>query len=314
VVNDLDPGERGIAMVFQNYALYPHMSVADNIAFGLRRLKVPEADIRRRVAEVANTLSLEQYLSRRPAELSGGQQQRVAIARAMIKTPEVFLFDEPLSNLDAKLRNHMRVEIARLHQSLKTTTVYVTHDQHEAMTLADRIVLLKDGRIEQIGTPQEIFERPLSRFVAGFIGTPAMNFLDLRVRQRPQGLELVGPQGVLQLPASRFAVGSREQATVGVRPAHLRLCLEGSPFSLRGNVELVEYLGHDVMVTLDCAGTAVCAMVPVAQRPQVGEAVSFTVSAEHVHLFDPDTGQSLHAASTASGTPVQLYSPRSNAA
>jgi multiple sugar transport system ATP-binding protein len=148
VVNDLDPGERGIAMVFQNYALYPHMTVADNIAFGLRRIKVPESQIRERIGQVAGMLGLEPYLQRRPAELSGGQQQRVAIARAMIKTPKVFLFDEPLSNLDAKLRNHMRVEIARLHQSLKTTTVYVTHDQHEAMTLADRIVLLKDGRIE----------------------------------------------------------------------------------------------------------------------------------------------------------------------
>jgi multiple sugar transport system ATP-binding protein len=314
VVNDLDPGERGIAMVFQNYALYPHMTVADNIAFGLRRLKVPEAEIRRRVGEVSATLGLDPYLTRRPAELSGGQQQRVAIARAMIKTPQVFLFDEPLSNLDAKLRNHMRVEIARLHQSLKTTTVYVTHDQHEAMTLADRIVLLKDGNIEQIGSPQQIFEQPRSRFVAGFIGTPAMNFLEMQVRPRPGGVELAGPQGAVHVPASRFSIGSRDRVTVGLRPVHLKPCLEGTPGCLRGKVDLVEYLGHDVMVTVDCAGAPVCAVLPVGQRPQIGEPLSFTVAAEHVHLFDAETGQSLFIADAANGTPVQLYAPHPNAA
>jgi len=314
LVNDVDPGERGIAMVFQNYALYPHMSVADNIAFGLRRQKVPEADIQRRIAEVSATLGLDPYLKRRPTELSGGQQQRVAIARAMIKTPKVFLFDEPLSNLDAKLRNHMRVEIARLHQSLKTTTVYVTHDQHEAMTLADRIVLLKDGNIEQIGSPQEIFERPRTRFVAGFIGTPAMNFLDMRLRSRPGGMELGSAQGTIQVGASRFSLGTREAVTVGMRPVHMKLCADGAPSSLRGRVDLVEYMGHDVMVTIDCAGAQVCAVVPVTQRPQVGENLSFTVPGDNVHLFDKDTGQSLFIAPASNGTPMQMVSPQSNAA
>ncbi|TIT86999.1 MAG: ATP-binding cassette domain-containing protein, partial [Mesorhizobium sp.] len=192
VVNDLEPGDRGIAMVFQNYALYPHMTIFDNIAFGLKRQKVPAGQIKKRVEAVSGTLGLEPYLGRKPTELSGGQQQRVAIARAMIKTPKVFLFDEPLSNLDAKLRNHMRVEIARLHQSLKTTTVYVTHDQLEAMTLADRIVLLKDGVIEQIGSPAEIYRQPKNMFVAGFIGTPNMNFVEVTVGRAKSGWTLNG--------------------------------------------------------------------------------------------------------------------------
>ena len=181
VVNELPPRERNIAMVFQSYALYPHMSVRENITFGLKRMKIGASEIERRVEAAAVTLGLEPFLDRKSTALSGGQQQRVAIARAIVKTPGVFLFDEPLSNLDAKLRNHMRVEIARLHQRLKTTTVYVTHDQLEAMTLADRIVLLRNGLIEQVGSPREIFDRPNSQFVAAFIGTPAMNFFDVDV-------------------------------------------------------------------------------------------------------------------------------------
>ena len=183
VVNDLELRDRGIARVFQNYALYPHMTIRDNIAFGLRRLKISEAEIDRRIGEVVAMLGLQPVIARKPTELSGGQQQRVAIARAMIKTPSVFLFDEPLSNLDAKLRAQMRFEIARLHKSLKTTTVYVTHDQMEAMTLADRIALLNAGRIEQVGSPEKIYELPASLFVAGFIGTPAMNLLPMTMRQ-----------------------------------------------------------------------------------------------------------------------------------
>jgi len=315
VVNELEPGERGIAMVFQNYALYPHMTVADNIAFGLRRAKVPADEIARRMAEVCATLGLEPYLARRPAELSGGQQQRVAIARAMIKTPRVFLFDEPLSNLDAKLRNRMRVEIARLHQALRTTTVYVTHDQHEAMTLADRIVLLKEGCIEQIGSPQEIFERPRTRFVAGFIGTPAMNFLDLRVQATPPlGLELSGVAGALRLSGARFALGGREDVVLGVRPGHLKPCRDDGAACLRGTVDLVEYLGHDVLVTLDCAGTPLCAVLPVAQRPRVGDALAFAVPEEHVHLFDPASGLSLASAAQSAALPLPLPAQRLNAA
>jgi multiple sugar transport system ATP-binding protein len=314
LVNDLDPGERGIAMVFQNYALYPHMSVADNIAFGLRRMKVPQGEIQRRVADVSAMLGLEKFLARRPNELSGGQQQRVAIARAMIKTPKVFLFDEPLSNLDAKLRHHMRVEIARLHQSLKTTTVYVTHDQHEAMTLADRIVLLKDGLIEQVGTPQEIFERPQSRFVAGFVGTPAMNFVNMAIHLRSGTTELISKHGTLQVASSRFLVNGRSEVAVGIRPVHLKICAENHPHSLRGVVDLVEYMGHEVMVSLDCAGTPVCAVVPVGQRPQVGQVLSLSVSEDHVHGFSLETGQSLLAPRAANSEPLQLYPARTNVA
>ena len=209
-MNDRDPGDRGIAMVFQNYALYPHMSVRDNITFGLERAGIGKSAIDQRLAPVVDALGLGVYLARKPTELSGGQQQRVAIARAMIKTPEVFLFDEPLSNLDAKLRGSLRVEIARLHRDLKTTSIYVTHDQLEAMTLADRIVLMKDGRIEQMGTPEEIYQTPRTIFAAGFIGTPNMNFLQLQITPEGVGDDLV-----------KFAApaGLRSgEVTVGIRP------------------------------------------------------------------------------------------------
>ena len=297
LANDLSARERGIAMVFQNYALYPHMTVADNIAFGLRRMKLPEEQIRRRVAEVANTLGLESYLQRKPAELSGGQQQRVAIARAMSKTPKLFLFDEPLSNLDAKLRNHMRVEVARLHQALKTTTIYVTHDQHEAMTLADRIVLLRDGRIEQIGSPREIFERPRTKFSAGFIGTPPMNFLEMAVRPCHGGFELMNANATLRISAGRFSLAGAERVTVGLRPAHLVLVPAASrgpqDNQLIGVVELVEYLGNEVFVTLNHGGGELGALLPVRQCPGVGERLSLAVNEEDVHLFDLHSGISL---------------------
>ena len=294
VVNDLPPGDRGIAMVFQNYALYPHMSVYDNVAFGLRRLKISEEEIKRRIADVAGTLGLNPYLQRKPTELSGGQQQRVAIARAMIKTPKVFLFDEPLSNLDAKLRNHMRIEIARLHQNLKTTTIYVTHDQHEAMTLADRIVLLKDGLIEQIGTPREIFERPRTKYVAGFIGTPPMNLMDMAVKDRDDHFEISGPSGMVTVSAHRFDLRGRDRVTLGVRPSHMSLSApneKGTGFN--GNVELVEYLGNEVLVNLDCGGIEMGAMVPSNVAPQLQDRMTFSVQEEHLHMFDISTGQTL---------------------
>ena len=294
VVTDLPPRDRGIAMVFQNYALYPHMSVYDNIAFGLKRLKTPPQEIDRRVREVGNTLGLEPYLQRKPAELSGGQQQRVAIARAMIKTPKVFLFDEPLSNLDAKLRNHMRLEIARLHQSLKTTTVYVTHDQHEAMTLADRIVLLREGRIEQVGTPREIFERPRTRYVAGFIGTPPMNLFDMSVRRHADGYELFGDCGTVSVGASRFDLAHCDRVTLGVRPGHLERVPEASGDRVfSGVVELVEYLGNEALVSFSRAGVEIGAIVSSDQCPQLGDRVSFSAPEQHLHLFDLDSGRTL---------------------
>ena len=293
VVNDLDPGDRGIAMVFQNYALYPHMTIFDNIAFGLRRQKVPAADIRKRVEAVSGTLGLEPYLGRKPAELSGGQQQRVAIARAMIKTPKVFLFDEPLSNLDAKLRNHMRVEIARLHQSLKTTAVYVTHDQLEAMTLADRIVLLKDGVIEQIGSPAEIYRRPANTFVAGFIGTPNMNFIDVTVGRAANGWTLTGAGTVLSMGGSGFHLQQGDRAVLGIRPPDLKTADTGATGILQGTADLIEFHGNDALVTFGSGGKEISALVPARECPALRAPVRYTFDEESIHLFDATSGASL---------------------
>ncbi|MBZ9795446.1 ABC transporter ATP-binding protein [Mesorhizobium sp. ES1-4] len=293
VVNDLDPGDRGIAMVFQNYALYPHMTIFDNIAFGLRRQKVPAPEIRKRVEAVSRTLGLEPYLGRKPAALSGGQQQRVAIARAMIKTPKVFLFDEPLSNLDAKLRNHMRIEIARLHQSLKTTTVYVTHDQLEAMTLADRIVLLKDGIIEQIGSPAVIYEHPANLFVAGFIGTPNMNFVDVAVGRKDDRWSLTGAGTVFSIDGSRFGLRGVSRAVLGIRPPDLKTAGAGATGILQGTADLIEFHGNDALVTFGSGGKEISALVPARECPVLHAAVRYTFDEDAIHLFDAMSGASL---------------------
>ncbi|RUU51635.1 sn-glycerol-3-phosphate ABC transporter ATP-binding protein UgpC [Mesorhizobium sp. M2C.T.Ca.TU.002.02.1.1] len=293
VVNDLEPGDRGIAMVFQNYALYPHMTIFDNVAFGLKRQKVPAAEIKKRVEAVAKTLGLEPYLGRKPTELSGGQQQRVAIARAMIKTPKVFLFDEPLSNLDAKLRNHMRVEIARLHQSLKTTTVYVTHDQLEAMTLADRIVLLKDGVIEQIGSPAEIYRRPGNQFVAGFIGTPNMNFIEATVGRKGDGWTLTGAGTVLSLQGSDFHLEQADRVVLGIRPPDLKTAEAGAGNLLQGTADLIEFHGNDALVTFGSGGKEISALVPARECPELRAPVRYSFDEDSIHLFDAETGKSL---------------------
>jgi multiple sugar transport system ATP-binding protein len=293
VVNDLEPGDRGIAMVFQNYALYPHMTIFDNIAFGLKRQKVPADEIRKRVEAVASTLGLEPYLGRKPTELSGGQQQRVAIARAMIKTPKVFLFDEPLSNLDAKLRNHMRVEIARLHQSLKTTTVYVTHDQLEAMTLADRIVLLKDGVIEQIGSPAEIYRRPGNLFVAGFIGTPNMNFIDVTVDRKDDRWTLTGGGAVLTIEGSCFNLEQGGRAVLGIRPPDLKTSAETDRNVLLGTADLIEFHGNDALVTFGSGGKEISALVPTRECPATCAPVRYAFEEDSIHLFDATSGASL---------------------
>jgi len=303
IVNDLLPRERNVAMVFQNYALYPHMTVYGNIAFGLKRMKVTRDEIDRRVHDVASLLGLEPFLARKPSALSGGQQQRVAIARAMIKTPQVFLFDEPLSNLDAKLRNHMRVEIARLHQKLKTTTVYVTHDQLEAMTLADRIVLLKAGRIEQIGTPAELYERPRSLFVASFLGTPSMNLIDVTVGEAGDTWLLSTGRAIFTVARARFDLTPGAAVVLGVRPADLRVAgpeVTGNVVGgnvIGGIVELVEYLGNEALVDVALGGTTgdrpLGALVPTHLSPAVGAAVRFTVDEDRLHLFDAETGLSL---------------------
>ena len=291
-VNDLPPRERGVAMVFQNYALYPHMTIYDNIAFGLKRMKVPKAEIDTRIRAVSATLGLEPYLARKPTELSGGQQQRVAIARAMIKTPRVFLFDEPLSNLDAKLRNHMRVEIARLHQKLKTTTIYVTHDQLEAMTLADRIVLMKGGAIEQVGTPAEIYERPRTLFVAGFIGTPNMNFIDVTAERTEGGWLLRSAGGSFSISDGKFALRHGQSLVLGIRPADLKMA-ETGPNLMSGVADLVEFHGNDALVTFLFAGKEIGALVKASAWPKPGDAVAFAVEPEGLHLFDRESGISL---------------------
>ena len=293
VVNQLSPRERNIAMVFQNYALYPHMSVRDNITFGLRRMKIAPDEIEQRVQAAAATLGLQEVLGRKSTALSGGQQQRVAIARAIVKTPGVFLFDEPLSNLDAKLRNHMRVEIARLHQRLKTTTVYVTHDQLEAMTLADRIVLLRNGLIEQVGTPREIFERPDSQFVAAFIGTPAMNFFEVDVN----GSELKPPGRKAQalfIDPERFDLDGSKMIVAGVRPAHFRPANASDTVNvIYGDVDLIEFLGNDALINFKYAGVEIGVLLPAQECPAVGDHVRMTFSGGNLHVFDKETGRSL---------------------
>ncbi|MCC7320128.1 MAG: sn-glycerol-3-phosphate ABC transporter ATP-binding protein UgpC [Rubellimicrobium sp.] len=263
------PADRGIAMVFQSYALFPHMTVAGNIGFGLRLQKTPRDEIDRRVAEVARTLHLEELLERMPRELSGGQRQRVAIGRSIIRDPRVFLFDEPLSNLDAALRVQMRLEIARLHKALGTTMVYVTHDQIEAMTLADRIVVFNAGRIEQVGTPMDLYERPANRFVAGFIGAPAMNFLPAAARD--------GRIDVAGLGSAPVTGNTGAVAEVGIRPEHLRV---GPPdgAAVRGRVELIERLGAETFAYARVAGHAdeLTLRLPGETPVRAGEEIGIT--------------------------------------
>ena len=279
-MNERDPGDRGIAMVFQNYALYPHMTVQENITFGLERMGVAKAQIQSRLAPVVEALGLQVYLERKPTELSGGQQQRVAIARAMIKTPEVFLFDEPLSNLDAKLRGSLRVEIANLHHELKTTSIYVTHDQLEAMTLADRIVLMKDGRIEQMGTPEEIYQTPATLFAAGFIGTPNMNFFELNSadgRLRDETIDLTSP--------AKIAAGS---VTVGVRPGSFSL--NETAGQIRGHVERNEFHGETRLVTIRSGKHVFNVAVPAAMRLKEGQSIGVDIASQDLHVFDTKSG------------------------
>ena len=287
-VTALPPGERGLAMVFQSYALYPHMTVERNIAFGLHRQRLKRAERSRRVLETARLLGLEPLLGRLPRELSGGQRQRVAIGRAMVREPRAFLFDEPLSNLDAALRARMRLEIARLHERLGTTMLYVTHDQIEAMTLADRIVVLDQGRIEQIGTPDDIYARPASRFVAGFIGSMRMNFLPARVVDGGAGgvrVQLAG--GALVTVPVQSAMDPGEELTLGIRPEHLHAQAFDGAIALDGRIERIEAIGEAQLVYLEgAAGSALCARLagPLPEKP--GEALRLWLRSDQCHLFD----------------------------
>lgn len=288
-VTHAHPGERGVAMVFQSYALYPHMSVADNITFGLKRAGVAKAEIAQRLKQVVDILGLGALLDRKPKDMSGGQQQRVAMARAMIKTPKVFLFDEPLSNLDAKLREKLRTEIRKMHNSLRTTTIFVTHDQLEAMTIADRIVLMRAGAIEQQGTPDEIFDRPATRFVADFIGSPTMNFRPARVQD---GAVVAGSIRIA-LPAGRFDARDGQEVDIGLRPSRLELVADGTPGAITGRVVLVENMGSEGQVIAEVDGQEISLVTRDFRRLSPGDTVSFALAPEHLHVFDRASGRSL---------------------
>ncbi len=289
VVNDLPPSERGISMVFQSYALYPHMTVYDNMAFGLRLAKVDAQAADRRVRDAARILQMEHLLDRKPKQLSGGQRQRVAIGRAIVRDPRVFLFDEPLSNLDAALRVQMRVEIAKLHHELRATMIYVTHDQVEAMTLADRIVVLEAGEVRQFGAPLELYQHPRNRFVAGFIGSPRMNFLPCDVEGAVDGTARLrlGPETVLPVPVNGAAGGARP-AEVGVRPEHLRADGTGDA-ALSGKVITVERLGAESYLYVDAGVKEPLVVKSEAASPlKAGDTARIGVPAAACYLFAAD--------------------------
>ncbi|WP_345797860.1 sn-glycerol-3-phosphate import ATP-binding protein UgpC [Castellaniella sp. MT123] len=289
VVNTLEPAERDIAMVFQNYALYPHMSVFDNMAYGLKIRHLPKAEIRHRVEDAARILELDHLLDRRPRQLSGGQRQRVAMGRAIVREPSVFLFDEPLSNLDAKLRVQMRLEIQKLHQRLKTTSLYVTHDQVEAMTLAHRMIVMNQGIPEQIGTPAEVFEHPATVFVAGFIGLPPMNLLNVDIDAQGRAL---GPDGATLPVRVPMAAGTNSRGILGLRPEHLRL---GAP-GLQARVDMVEVLGSEQLIHARWGEQPLvlrCAVTETRDRPlKNGDTITLGPDGQHpAHWFDAGTGK-----------------------
>jgi multiple sugar transport system ATP-binding protein len=309
-VNDVAPKDRDIAMVFQNYALYPHMSVYDNMAFSLKLRHMGRKEIEQRVQQAAKILGIGEYLQRKPRALSGGQRQRVALGRALVRNPKVFLLDEPLSNLDAKLRGQTRTEIARLHQQTQTTFVYVTHDQVEAMTMGDRIAVLNAGVIQQLGTPQDLYDNPANLFVAGFIGSPAMAFFEGRLVRAGDGAALIIGSGadartlaLTGTPAGYLAgqatAGEGRPVTVGMRPEDLRPAAEGAPNSLVGEVDVVEHLGNEQLVYLHVPGTiasksaetggAVTARIPPATLVRPGERMTLSVDVGRLHVFDPAT-------------------------
>jgi multiple sugar transport system ATP-binding protein len=289
-VNDVSPRDRDVAMVFQSYALYPHMTVFENVAFGLRLRHHAPADVDRRVRSAAAALGLAELLDRRPGQLSGGQRQRVALGRALVREPAVFLLDEPLSNLDARLRGEMRVEIAALHRRLHATTVYVTHDQLEAMTLGDRLVVLREGAVQQAGPPLEVYARPANRFVAGFIGSPAMNFLDGRVLHDDGRRRFRSSDGAVEVPLADAAAAEEGRAvTLGVRPEDVALAPAGATDALALTVEAVEALGPEVLLHARAGAAALVARLPPQSVPERGASVRLTLRPDRLHFFDART-------------------------
>jgi len=298
LVNDVQPKDRDIAMVFQNYALYPHMSVFDNMAFGLKLRRTPKDEIKRRVHEAARILEIEHLLDRKPKALSGGQQQRVALGRAIVREPKVFLMDEPLSNLDAKLRGQMRVELTKLHQRLKTTIIFVTHDQVEAMTMGTRIVCMKLGFIQQVDVPQAMYENPVNMYVAGFIGTPQMNFIDGTIAEDGKDAYLQIGNSKIKMPESRAKkiVGQGydgKEVVIGLRPEHLndeQMYIDSMPDAVvDANVEVVELLGPEALVYCTIEGTNVIARVKPRTKARPGDVIKIALDTSRLHIFDKDT-------------------------
>jgi multiple sugar transport system ATP-binding protein len=294
VVNELPPMDRDIAMVFQNYALYPHMSVYDNMAFGLKMRKVDRAEIRKRVHDAADILGIRDYLARKPRQLSGGQRQRVALGRAIVRHPQVFLFDEPLSNLDAKLRVQMRVELKKLHSRLNTTAIYVTHDQVEAMTLGDRVVVMKGGLVQQVGEPLELYNAPVNRFVAGFLGSPAMNFAPVRLSNGKDGLRADNPGFGIDVPAEirpRLQAYAGREVIMGIRPEDLQVANGSHPPGLcfDAMVEVVERLGAEILLDLQVGEQTMVAAVEPSIRAKRGDKLRFALSPERLHFFDTNS-------------------------
>ncbi len=294
IVNELPPMDRDIAMVFQNYALYPHMSVYDNMAFGLKMRKFDKPEIAKRVQEAAEILGIQQLLHRKPRQLSGGQRQRVALGRAIVRHPQVFLFDEPLSNLDAKLRVQMRVELKKLHERLGTTAIYVTHDQVEAMTLGDRVVVMKDGLVQQVGDPMELYNEPANRFVAGFIGSPAMNFLTVRLAGENGGLWAEAEGIRIKVPAAltaRLDPYAGKELTLGVRPEDLSIAGDGDAKDLTfpAAVEVIERLGSEILLDVAVGSATMVASVEPTSTAKVHEVLHLAVNPARVHFFDNET-------------------------
>ena len=294
VVNQLPPKERDIAMVFQSYALYPHMTVRENMAFGLKIRRTTAPEIERMVGDAARILDIQHLLDRRPKELSGGQRQRVAVGRAIVRKPSVFLFDEPLSNLDAKLRVQMRAEISKLQRTLKTTTVYVTHDQVEAMTMGTRIAVLNDGALQQVGTPLQVYERPVNLFVANFLGTPPMNFFDVTVAEGGARLD-AGAFGFATPAAWRSAAAARggRKLVVGIRPEKIALARDGVPGMFQAAVEVVELLGNEAVFHARAGNDVLVGKSESHHAPAVGDSVPLALDLEALHLFDAETQQRL---------------------
>ena len=294
VVNDVPPKDRDIAMVFQSYALYPHMPVRDNLAFGLKLRKVEKKQIEKRVNDAAGILDLGQYLDRKPKELSGGQRQRVALGRAIVREPAVFLMDEPLSNLDAKLRVQTRAEIARLHQRLKTTMVYVTHDQIEAMTMGQRIAVMSRAQLQQVGPPQELYDHPKNKFVAGFIGSPSMNFIPVELKGAGTDCAMLEAAGVtIKLPGAFTDVlkaAGGNKFVLGFRPEHLDVADTGvGAATVQAKADVVEYLGSEELLHVQVAGTDVVAVVSADRRVHPGDVVTLHIPFDKIHIFDATT-------------------------